>query len=81
MKETLSAINDAKAENQQQPYAAWIGLDWADQKHFWSMRTADGKLQRGQLDNTPESIKLWASELVLLCYKILIRREIIVTVG
>jgi len=63
MKETLSSINDAKAENQQQSYAAWIGLDWADQKHFWSMRTADGKLQRGQLDNTPESIKIWASEL------------------
>ena len=63
MKEILSSINDAKVENQQRPYAAWIGLDWADQKHFWSMRTADGKLQRGQLDNTPEAIKIWASEL------------------
>jgi hypothetical protein len=63
MKETLSPINDAKTENQQPPYAAWIGLDWADQKHFWSMRTADGKLQRGQLDNTPEAIKIWASDL------------------
>jgi hypothetical protein len=61
MKTTLSPINDAKAETQS--YAAWIGLDWADQKHFWSMRTADGKLQRGQLDNTPEKIEIWASEL------------------
>jgi transposase len=46
-----------------QPYAAWIGLDWADQKHFWSMRTVDGKQQRGQLDNTPEAIEVWAAEL------------------
>ncbi len=54
-------LNDAGAETQS--YAACIGLDWADQKHFWSMRTADGKLTRGQLDNTPEAIEVWAAEL------------------
>jgi len=53
--------NDAKAERQL--YAAWIGLDWADQKHFWSMFTADGKRTHGQLDNTPEAIEVWAAEL------------------
>lgn len=42
--------------------AAHIGLDWADQKHFWTMRT-DGKKTRGQLDNTPEAIEVWAAEL------------------
>ena len=61
MKETMTAIDDAKQENQN--YAAWIGLDWADQKHYWSMRTADGKLQRGEVKNTPEAIEVWASEL------------------
>lgn len=44
-------------------FAAHIGIDWADQKHFWTMRTADGKTQRGQLDNTPEAIQVWAAEL------------------
>ena len=44
-------------------FAAHIGLDWADQKHFWAMRTADGKLQRGDLLNTPEAIQVWAAEL------------------
>src|SRR3954453_8235472 len=44
-------------------FAAHIGLDWADQKHFWAMRTADGKLQRGELLNTPEAIQVWAAEL------------------
>jgi transposase len=61
MKQTVSVINNEK--KQTQPYAAWIGLDWADQKHFWSMRTAEGKLQRGELDNTPEAIEIWASAL------------------
>ena len=56
----MHPLNDA-AETQ--PYAACIGLDWADQKHFWSMCTADGKLTHGQLDNTPEAIEIWAAEL------------------
>ena len=44
-------------------FAAHIGIDWADQKHFWTMRTADGKTQRGELDNTPEAVQVWAAEL------------------
>jgi transposase len=44
-------------------YAARIGLDWADQKHFWSMRTAEGKHTRGELENTPEAVQVWAAEL------------------
>jgi transposase len=44
-------------------FAAHIGLDWADQKHFWAMRTADGKQQHGELDNTPEAVQVWAAEL------------------
>jgi len=57
----MSPRNEGKAETL--PFAAWIGLDWADQKHFWSMRTTDGKIQRGQLDNKPETVEVWASEL------------------
>jgi transposase len=45
-------------------FAAHIGIDWADQKHFWAMRTADGKWQRGELNNTPEAVQVWAAELV-----------------
>jgi hypothetical protein len=57
----MRPLNNAEAETP--PFAAWIGLDWADQKHFWSMRTNDGKIQRGKLDNKPETIDVWASEL------------------
>jgi hypothetical protein len=44
-------------------FAARIGLDWADQKHFWTMLDEGGKKTRGQLDNTPEAIEVWAAEL------------------
>ena len=44
-------------------FVAHIGLDWAERKHFWSMRTADGKRTRGHLDHTPEAIEVWAVEL------------------
>lgn len=57
----MSALHDATTQTQE--YAARIGLDWADKTHFWSMRTTDGPLQRGQLDNTPEAIEIWAAEL------------------
>jgi transposase len=44
-------------------FAAYIGIDWADQKHFWAMCTADGIRQHGELDNTPEAVQVWAAEL------------------
>src|SRR5882762_6651938 len=44
-------------------YAARIGLDWADQKHYWTMLDSHGNKTRGQLDNTPEAIEVWATEL------------------
>jgi hypothetical protein len=66
MKETLPPTNETKTECPS--YGAWIGLDWADQKHFWSMRTSDGKLERGELKNTPEAIEKggpnWVSALL-----------------
>src|SRR6266849_79123 len=47
-------------------YAAWVGLDWADQKHNWSIRV-EGKtgLERGELKNTPEAIEVFVNELAI----------------
>ena len=59
----MSDLKEQSAEPEEPEFAAHIGLDWADQKHFWAMRTADGKQQRGELDNTPEAIQVWAVEL------------------
>jgi transposase len=55
-------MSESNAEKEQ-PFAARIGLDWADQKHSWTMLTAEGKLTRGELKHTPEDIELWATAL------------------
>ena len=61
----LAAANPVVEALKTEPviYAAWIGLDWADEKHDWSLCAADGKKRHGQLKSTPEAIELWAAEL------------------
>jgi len=45
-------------------FAALIGLDWADKKHCWKLvATGSGECQRGELNNTPEALQQWATEL------------------
>jgi len=45
-------------------FAAHIGIDWAEHKHYWQLATAGLALrEHGQLDHTPHAIDLWASEL------------------
>jgi len=42
-------------------FAAFIGLDWGDQKHAWSLREPAGtRIESGEVENTPEAIELWA---------------------
>jgi transposase len=50
---------------QQEPeFAAFVGIDWADQKHVWSLQAA-GSRQResGELEHTPEAVEAWVGEL------------------
>ena len=44
-------------------FAARIGIDWADKKHFWTILSGGGQTERGQLDHTPEAIEAWAAGL------------------
>jgi len=47
-------------------FAAWVAIDWADQKHYWSLQVAgSNRIERGELDNTPEAIEVWVTELHL----------------
>jgi transposase len=45
-------------------FAAFIAIDWADQKHVWKLQ-ATGALTRqaGTIDHTPEAVEVWAAEL------------------
>jgi transposase len=61
MEEIPQPIGKAEAEPE---FAAFIAIDWADQKHYWSLQVVGQKgLQRGTLDNTPEAVEAWIAEL------------------
>jgi transposase len=45
-------------------FAAFIGIDWADQKHIWSLQTADSEQREsGELEHTPEAVESWVAHL------------------
>lgn len=44
--------------------AAWLGIDWADQKHRWAMRLKRrDAIHQGELEHTPEAIEQFVSGL------------------
>jgi len=53
-KNTMSEIG-----SQPEPvFAAFIGIDWADQKHIWCLQTSgSGKRETGELEHTPEAVE------------------------
>jgi len=64
---------DQKVTEQDQPlpikkgepeFAAFLAIDWADKQHYWSMRVAGSdRLERGSLENSPESVEVWVNQL------------------
>src|SRR5215472_15856665 len=51
-------------ERSEPDFAAFIGIDWADQRHAWELQTTtEGTMKRGDLDHTPEAVDDWATEL------------------
>ena len=45
-------------------FAAYIGIDWADQKHAWTLQTcSDSDVEQGTLLHKPEAVEAWAAEL------------------
>jgi transposase len=51
------------ATNGEPEFAAFVGIDWADKKHYWSLSTVSGHCERGTLDNMPEAVEAWLMEL------------------
>ena len=46
------------------PIVAWIGLDWADQKHHLSVRTLDGAPPKAyQVEHKPQALDQWLLQL------------------
>jgi transposase len=45
-------------------FAAFVGIDWADQKHCWKLVVADTKTtENGELQQTPEELSRWVAAL------------------
>lgn len=55
--------NEHAAAAGEPEFAALIAIDWADRKHYWTMRTGAGRIERGELDNTPEAVEQWTANL------------------
>lgn len=51
---------------QEPDFAAFVGIDWADREHAWTLQAAGGKeRERGKFANTPEAVDDWAVQLLI----------------
>jgi hypothetical protein len=49
---------------QEPGFVAFVGIDWADQKHVWSWQNADStQHESGELEHRPEAVEAWVGEL------------------
>jgi len=47
-------------------FAAFVAIDWADQKHAWMLQVPGlSARQSGLIEHTPESVDAWAAELAI----------------
>jgi transposase len=58
-------LTDEPCVSTEEPlWAAYVAIDWADREHVWKLQPAEGgRGERGKLQQTPEAIETWASEL------------------
>jgi hypothetical protein len=45
---------------QEPEFVAWVGIDWADQKHVWCLQAANSvRRENGELEHKPEVVEAW----------------------
>jgi hypothetical protein len=45
-------------------FVAFVGIDWADQKHVWCLQKAiSSEREFGELEQKPETVEAWVGEL------------------
>jgi transposase len=45
-------------------YAAFVAIDWADEKHVWSLQEANSSArERGEVNSMPEAIEAWVARM------------------
>jgi hypothetical protein len=49
-----------RSGEQEPQFAAFVGIDWADQKHVWCLQAAGSqKRESGELEHAPEAVEVW----------------------
>lgn len=58
-------MSDQPISIQAEPeWAAFVAIDWGNQKHFWILQpAAGGNRESGELPNSPEAISVWVLQL------------------
>jgi transposase len=60
----MSERSEREVPGQEPQFAAWVGIDWADQKHAWCLQAADAtQRENGEVEHTPEAIEAWVGQL------------------
>jgi len=45
-------------------WGAFLGIDWADNKHAWSLCVPGApRREHGEIEHSPEAIHIWITEL------------------
>jgi transposase len=53
-----------RIDDNQDEFAAFVGIDWADRKHAWTLqKSGSSNIESGEIEHTPEAIEAWAVEL------------------
>jgi hypothetical protein len=57
-------MSEIEVLRQEPKFAAFVGIDWADQKHAWGLQAA-GATQRenGEVEHRPEAVEAWVGQL------------------
>src|SRR5213596_3587799 len=57
-------MNELNNDTPSHDYAAFVGIDWADQKHAFSLQVAgQSRKETGTLEQKPEVISSWVANL------------------
>jgi transposase len=57
-------MSEVESIPQEPRFAAFVGIDWADQKHVWCLQAMDSKKREsGELEHTPEAVEGWVGQL------------------
>ena len=60
--EKVNSVMDNRSEEPQ--FAAFLGIDWADQEHVWCLQACDSeKREMGRVRNRSEEMETWIGQL------------------